>query len=92
MDTFHGSPDEPMLLGEVERHGGSILGVLMGNLRQCGVDDYVKVVVNRSVEASTRFPDRSIDFCFIDGDHIESTVRADIRAWKPKGRRHSRRG
>lgn len=37
-----------------------------------------------SVEAATLFPDSSIPFIFIDGDHHAPAVEADIRAWAPK--------
>ena len=37
-----------------------------------------------SVEASWRFENQSLDFAFIDADHSEQAVRADIAAWQPK--------
>jgi len=37
-----------------------------------------------SVEAANLYPDNSLDFVFIDGDHEYDSVRADVTAWLPK--------
>ena len=37
-----------------------------------------------SVSASNLFPDKSLDFVFIDGDHSYAAAKADIEAWAPK--------
>ncbi len=34
--------------------------------------------------AAERYEDRSVDFCFIDADHTEAAVKADLAAWLPK--------
>ena len=39
-----------------------------------------------SLEGVKHFKDGSLDFVFIDADHREKFVRADIRAWMPKVR------
>lgn len=87
VDTFQGSPEEPMLMAEVERHGGSIESLFFANLKACGVEDLVQMVTDYSVHAAERFSDGSIDFAFIDAAHDEASVRADIRAWRPKVKR-----
>lgn len=38
----------------------------------------------KSVEASIRFLDNSIDYCYIDGDHSLEGVFTDIYNWMPK--------
>lgn len=40
-----------------------------------------------SIEAAATAQDGSLDFVFLDGDHSEEGVRADIAAWRPKIRR-----
>ena len=45
-----------------------------------------RVVRKPSIEAAKDFPDNSIDFVYIDGNHEFSYVVADICAWYPKVR------
>lgn len=40
-----------------------------------------------SVEMASKVADGGLDFAFIDADHSEAAVRADIEAWRPKIRR-----
>lgn len=40
-----------------------------------------------SVEAAKDFEDESLDAVYIDAEHDEESVRADIRAWRPKIKR-----
>jgi hypothetical protein len=44
----------------------------------------LSVHAKSSLEAAADFSDHSIDAIFIDGDHSEAAVRADIAAWLPK--------
>lgn len=37
-----------------------------------------------SIEAAKDFPDRSLDAVYIDAEHDEESIRADIKAWRPK--------
>lgn len=42
------------------------------------------IVRSFSVEAAKDVPDRSLDFAFIDGNHVEEAVYEDLTAWAPK--------
>lgn len=39
-----------------------------------------------SLDAATRVPDRSLDFVYIDANHVADAVRDDLEAWIPKVR------
>lgn len=43
-----------------------------------------KVLRMKSEDAAKQFPDESIDFVFIDGDHSYEGCSSDIRLWYPK--------
>ncbi len=42
------------------------------------------IVRKTSVAAAPDFPDRSLDFVYLDGNHRYESVREDIEAWYPK--------
>lgn len=37
-----------------------------------------------SVDVASRFPDKSVDFIYLDADHSEESVYRDLVAWYPK--------
>lgn len=39
---------------------------------------------DRSPDCAVKFPDASFDFIYVDADHSEAAVSADLRAWWPK--------
>ncbi|MBN8292818.1 class I SAM-dependent methyltransferase [Rhodobacter sp. NTK016B] len=43
-----------------------------------------EIVEGWSAKVAARFPDRHFDAVFLDADHSEAGVRADITAWLPK--------
>jgi predicted O-methyltransferase YrrM len=46
-----------------------------------------RIIKAFSVDVAATVRDGSLDFVFLDGDHSEAGVRADIAAWRPKIRR-----
>lgn len=46
--------------------------------------DRARILQARSLDAAHDIPDGSLDFVFLDADHSETGVRADIEAWLPK--------
>lgn len=84
VDTFRGTAGDDPMLAAVKAQGGSVRGEFDKNLAP--VKDFVRVVQAPSVEAAGRYPDNSLDFVYIDGDHAEEAVYADIQAWARKVR------
>lgn len=86
VDTWKGSPSEPEHLRRVDELGGDLLPHFMRNMRAGGIDELVTPIQSPSVQAAQRFADESLDFVFIDGEHLFESVVQDIRAWLPKVR------
>lgn len=85
VDTFQGSPDElvQMALRDNLQDGNLRLAFDL-NTKRHGVQERIHVLQMPSVEAARFFPDSSLSFVFIDGDHRYEAVSADIQAWLPK--------
>jgi len=58
---------------------------LRANLERLGLTELVTPIVARSQVAAASF-DHPIDVLFIDGDHEEEPVKADVALWLPKVR------
>ena len=71
-------------LADVGRRAGDIFPLWRRNMSRAGVLDYVKPLQMPSVEAAIGFADGSLDFVFVNGDHVYANVLADLQAWTPK--------
>lgn len=89
VDTFQGSPEFEgrVFFNDLPWHKtpfGMLARECMVHLHHHGVLDDVALIVSDSVKAADLFADGSVYAVFLDGDHAESAVIADIRAWQPK--------
>lgn len=78
MDDF-GSDYKP---GYYDKDGNNRFNKAYELLKPFG--DRVVMMKMSSVEASTKFVDNSLDYCYIDGDHSLQGVFLDIYHWLPK--------
>jgi hypothetical protein len=82
VDTFCGKPANEVQAGMLEAYGGNVEQAFIQNMKALKVT--TNVFAMPSTEAAKHFPDNSISAIFIDGDHSQEAVQADIRAWYPK--------
>jgi cephalosporin hydroxylase len=45
---------------------------------------WYNAIQGNSVDVAATYPDRSLDFVYIDADHLYLSIYADIQAWLPK--------
>src|SRR3990167_6345687 len=81
VDHWQGSPGTG-LLADAQKE--DIFQVFMSNMRKCGLEDTVKLLVMSSLDAASMMADKVFDVVFIDADHRYTEVKADILAWLPK--------
>lgn len=82
VDTWEGSPGEPILMEDESLINGTLYNEFIVNT--VPVRNIVRPVKMSSVEAAKLYDDNSLFFVFIDGSHLYEAVREDIIAWLPK--------
>lgn len=83
VDSFRGSPEHHELFGaQIPRE--FLVRDCMLALERHGVRDDVSVIVSDSARAAALFPSWGVWAVFLDADHSEESVAADIAAWRPK--------
>jgi predicted O-methyltransferase YrrM len=83
IDHANGSPELTSQIDELRRRGTTLREELLANVRRCGVEDFVTPYFTDSVAAAGWFGPKSVDFVFVDGNHEEESVEADIVVWLP---------
>jgi hypothetical protein len=86
VDTFRGSPNEPAMVADAQKVGGSVRPLFERHMQLAGVFEYLEIRETRSVAAASEIRDGSCALVFLDADHRYESVRADIRAWIGKVR------
>lgn len=84
VDLWGGPQGIESLDNIIEKNGGSILNIFEKNIKDCGYEDKIKIIVGDSAKSAALFKDKSISFCFIDASHKYESVKNDIKAWLPK--------
>jgi hypothetical protein len=82
VDTWEGSPGEPILMEDESLVKGTLYNEFIVNT--VPVRNIVTPIKMSSVEAAKLYTDNSLFFVFIDGSHLYEAVREDILAWLPK--------
>jgi hypothetical protein len=93
VDTCTGVPNDSIKLEQdhsvnfkptIDSEGGNTARLLIQNIYDCGVQDFVIPIITNSVKASRMFEDGSLDFVFIDASHNYFEVKKDLHCWWPK--------
>lgn len=87
VDTFQGEAANPMHKALLGVHGGSVEKHFRENMAALGIstgdDGNLTVYSMTSAFAALHFVQKNADAIFIDADHSEAAVRADVTAWLP---------
>jgi len=81
VDHWLGS-DEAAHQDDPDVASGRLFEVFCANIEP--VKHYVTPLRGCSTRVAARFPDRSLDFVYLDASHTYADVRADLTAWWPK--------
>lgn len=83
VDHGLGSPELANEMQEIVGRGSTQWEELVCNIADCALGHYIQPIRAKSVDAAMLFRPHSVDFAFIDGNHEEESVVADVAAWLP---------
>lgn len=87
VDNFVGGDDTPDVYGGIRAStikDGDVYRECRNNVKECGVDRIVKLIIDDTVSAAEWFADKSVDFLFVDSNHTPEHLRKELRVWLPK--------
>lgn len=84
VDTWLGSPDEPIFAQLIAGFQVPALEQFRANVRAYGFQEMIVPIQADSAEAAASFRDASLDFVFHDTAHTESCLTRELLAWRPK--------
>jgi Methyltransferase domain len=82
VDHWRGSSSESAHQEDQDVREGRLYEVFLENIRP--VKNYVHPICSDSADAAQQFPDRSVDFVYVDAGHTFAAVPRDIAVWWPK--------
>src|SRR4051812_28921029 len=84
VDTFLGEINATDQQDIVKKEGGSIYKAFLHNMKNAGVLNQVTPLQMTSKDAAELFEDGSLEFVFLDAEHVYEDVLDDLKTWWPK--------
>lgn len=79
VDHFEGSAEHQ---GQADLD--NLLEIFINNIKKFHVDNKIRALAMTTLEAATKFTEKSLDLVFIDASHDYESVKSDILQWYPK--------
>lgn len=86
IDPFNGEGDkasEGTYQNELSKLGSPLLENYKKTMDKYGLLDIVNIIPSISKKAYNKFPEKYINFLFIDGNHDYKSVKEDFELWSP---------